>query len=236
MSSFLLPISLSSSLDRIFKIFWWGFPKDKTRNLSLKSWSSICLPKAEGDLVFRLMHEFNMSLISKLGWKLLSNADCLWVNQLQKKYIKYGNFITSLNPSSSSWLWKEIQRIKPFISAWACLKVSRASTSSIWSTNWIPYLPSFRPMPKFPSNRNFQALQRRDLIDTTLSYWKAPAINSLFDPNSAQEILRTCIYTEINPAYLWTPSTFGKFSVSSAYFFIIGSSSNIFSSSIRPQF
>jgi hypothetical protein len=88
MSSFLLPISLSSSLEQIFKIFWWGFHKDKARNLSLKSWSSICLPKEERGLGFCRMHEFNLSLITNLGWKLLSNVDCLWVNQLEKKYIK----------------------------------------------------------------------------------------------------------------------------------------------------
>jgi hypothetical protein len=135
MSSFMLPISLSNSLDRIFKKIWGRPPKDKSRNLSLKSWSSICLPKKVGGLGFRRMHEFNLSLIAKLGWKLLSNADCLWVNQLQKKYIKYGNFISSPNPSSASWLWKGIQRIKPFISTGVCLKVSRISSSSIWSTN-----------------------------------------------------------------------------------------------------
>jgi hypothetical protein len=48
MSTFLLPTSLGSSLDRIFKKFWWGFPKDKSINLSLKSWSSIYLPKEAG--------------------------------------------------------------------------------------------------------------------------------------------------------------------------------------------
>jgi hypothetical protein len=47
MSSFLLPTSICSSLDRAFKKFWWGFPKDKARNLFLKSWNSICLPKKE---------------------------------------------------------------------------------------------------------------------------------------------------------------------------------------------
>ena len=82
MSTFLLPTSLTFTLDRIFKKNWWGFPKDKSRNLSLKSCSSICLPKEDGGLGFRHMHEFNLSLITKLRWKLMSNADCLWVNQL----------------------------------------------------------------------------------------------------------------------------------------------------------
>jgi hypothetical protein len=53
-------------------------------------------------------------------------------------------------------------------------------------------------MPKFPSNRNFQALQIRDLIDPILSRWKDPAIYSLFDSNSAQEILQTRISSKID--------------------------------------
>ena len=146
------------------------------------------------------MHEFNLSLFSKLGWKLLSNSDCLWVNQLKKKYIKYGDFISSPISSSSSWIW------------------------------------FFRPLPKFPSNRNFLALQIRDLIDHTHLSWKALALNSLFDPISVQEILRTRISTEIVPAYIWTPSTSGKFSLSSVYKFITDSSTNVSSFSIRPQF
>ncbi|XP_059461931.1 uncharacterized protein LOC132190922 [Corylus avellana] len=64
MSTFLLPSFLSSSLDKSFKNFWWGFPKDKSKNLSLKSWSSICLPRNAGGLGFRREHEFNLSLIA----------------------------------------------------------------------------------------------------------------------------------------------------------------------------
>jgi hypothetical protein len=85
MSSFLFPDGLCKQLDRAFKIFWWGFPKDKTRNLSLKSWNSLCLPNDQGGLGFRLMKEVNLSLISKLGWKMLSNHNSLWVSLFQQK-------------------------------------------------------------------------------------------------------------------------------------------------------
>jgi hypothetical protein len=103
-------------------------------------------------------------------------------------------------------------------------------------TNWVLSLPSFRPLPKFPSNKNFKALLIRDLIDPTLSSWKALAIKFLFDPISAQAILKTRISMEIVSAYFWTPFTFGKFSVSSAYSFITGSNTNASISPIRPQF
>jgi hypothetical protein len=84
----------------------------------VKLWSSICVPKVAGGLGFRHMHDFNLSLIAKLSWKLLTNANFLWVQQLQKKYIKYGNFISSPNPSSTSWLWKGIQKIKAIYLCW----------------------------------------------------------------------------------------------------------------------
>ena len=173
---------------------------------------------------FRRIHEFNLSLLTKLGWKLLSNTDCLWVSQLQNKYIKYGNFISSPNLTSASLLWKGIQKIKPFISACACLKASRSLSSSIWSSNWVLSIPSFKPSPKFPFSHNFQYLQVRDLIDHS-SHQNASAIHSLFDSVSAQEILRTKIFTALDPSYIWTPSSSGRLSVSSAYKFITASNS-----------
>jgi hypothetical protein len=77
MSTFLLLDKFCNKLDIAFKNFWWGFPDDKTWNLTLKSWASLCLPKDQGGLGFRLMKDVNLSLIAKLGWKLLSNRDSL---------------------------------------------------------------------------------------------------------------------------------------------------------------
>jgi len=54
MSTFLLPKSLCATLDKCFKDFWWGFPKGKTRNLSLKSWRSICIPVILGVWAFEI--------------------------------------------------------------------------------------------------------------------------------------------------------------------------------------
>jgi hypothetical protein len=52
MSSFIFPDILCHRLDSAFKNFLWGFPKGKTRNLTLKSWNSSCLPKDQGGIVF----------------------------------------------------------------------------------------------------------------------------------------------------------------------------------------
>ena len=236
MSSFLLPVSVTSSLDRIFKKFWWGFPKDRSRNLSLKSWSSICLPKHERGLGFKRMHDFNLALIAKLGWKLLSNSKCLWVKQFQSKYIKYGDFLSSPIHSTASWLWKGIQQIKLLIYAGACINVSRTSSSSIWTSNWVPSIPNFKLGPKFPLNKNLSSLQIRDLIDPIQNIWKASSIHALFDSFSTQEILKLQISTDPESTYIWTHSSSGNFSTSSAYTSLTAYASNATSSFFFSHF
>lgn len=77
MSIFLLPKSLCTALDKSSKDFLWGFPKGKFQNLSLKSWRSIYIPRHLGGLGIRNMYDVNLVLVTKLGWKLLSNLDCL---------------------------------------------------------------------------------------------------------------------------------------------------------------
>ena len=97
MSTFLLPKSIYNQLDRVFKKIWWGFPSSKTRNLSLKYWNPICNSKVLGGLGIRRMKDVNLALISKLGWKLLTGSDSLWVSQLSGKYLHSESF---LSPSS----------------------------------------------------------------------------------------------------------------------------------------
>jgi hypothetical protein len=180
------------------------------------------------------MHDFNLALIAKLRWKLLTNTDCLWVHQLLGKYIKYGDFLSSLAPSTASWLWKGIQKIKHIISTGACLRVSWLLSSPIWTSNWIPTIPSFKPHPKFPLNRNFPSLQIMDLINPDSLSWKVSSLHALFDSTSASEILKIRISTDPTPQFIWTPSTSGSFSTSSLYSLITASSPT--SSSVSSPF
>jgi hypothetical protein len=81
MSTFMFPINLCTILDKSLKNFLWGFPPNKTKNLSLKAWDSICLHKDLGGLGIRKMRKVNLALISKLGWKLLCKVNiCGFLN------------------------------------------------------------------------------------------------------------------------------------------------------------
>jgi len=220
MSTFLLPSSLCNILDRRFKDFWWGFPMNKSRNLSLKSWDSICLPRSQGGLGLRKMLSTNLALITKLGWKFL-NSNSLWVQHLHKKYIKYGSFFSTPPTSTASWIWKGIQRCKEYLIAGSCLNISTSSSESIWDTAWVPSLPTYRPSPRSPNSRYLPPLSISDLILPGTRLWNEHLISVLFDPLSADAIRHLPISQTAPMAYLWTPSCSGRFSTSSAYFAIL---------------
>jgi hypothetical protein len=135
MSAFLLLKSICSQLDRVFKKNWRDFPSSKTRNLSLKSWNSICTPKVLSGLGIRRMKDVNLALISKLGWKLLTGSDSLWVSQLSSKYLHSESFLSPFSLSSSSWLWKGIIKSQPIISQGASYRIRRFSSLSIWNSS-----------------------------------------------------------------------------------------------------
>jgi hypothetical protein len=217
MSSFLIPDELCHRLDMAFKNFWWGFPKDKSHNLFLKSWNSICLPKDQGGLGFRLMKDVNISLISKLGWKLLLDHDCLWVSLFKNKYFKYGDLLSSPLPNGS-FIWNGIKTIVPFLKSGACYIPHSLSSLAIWFSPWVPTLPNFRPAPRVESLQANFPLAILDLVSSTTGTWNLPLLEFLFDQASVSEILKIRIRFD-NDSILWSPSLTSVFSTKSAHRF-----------------
>jgi hypothetical protein len=109
------------------------------------------------------MKYVNLSLISKLGWKLLSSHNSLWVSLFQQKYIRYGNFLSS-SLTFGSWIWNGIKATLPIISAKTCFIPHNNSSLPIWSSPWIPIVPFFTPIARLPSIPSNHPLAISDLI------------------------------------------------------------------------
>jgi hypothetical protein len=218
MSSFLLPNDFCHKLDMAFKNFWWCFPKGKSHHLSLKSRNFVSLPKDQGGLSFCLMKDVNISLLSKLGWKLLSDHDCLWVSLFKAKYVKYRNLLTSPLPTSS-FIWNGIKSIEPLLKFGACFIPHFSSSLAVWFSPWVPMLPDFKPAPRVESLLANYTLAVSDLISSSSGTWNLPLLRFLFLPYSVSEILKIKIRSTTE-ALLWTPSSTRVFSTKSTPHFI----------------
>jgi hypothetical protein len=162
------------------------------------------------------MEHHNKALLAKLGWKLLTNADLLWVLATKAKYLRNYDLLQGSNTPSASWIWKGIIKNMDIVSMGACRSFSIFSNFNVWNEPWVPSLPSFKHVPCLPGPI-LPNMVISDLIDSHTKSWKSDFIFHHFDVASATSILNIHILREPSKPWFWASNASGLFSVGSAY-------------------
>lgn len=106
-----------------------------------QSWEKL---KVIGDLGFRDLHSFNLTLLAKLAWRLLTNPDALWTTFLNFIYFPKEKFLSAKCPPQSSWSLKNISRDRELLVKGFRKDVGNRNTTNIWDDRWIPSLSNFK--------------------------------------------------------------------------------------------
>ncbi|XP_012072698.1 uncharacterized protein LOC105634449 [Jatropha curcas] len=75
MSLFLLPIMFCAELERIMTAYWWGKGIANDRGIHWVGWTRTTRHKALGGLGFKHLRAFNLAILGKQGWNLVSRPD-----------------------------------------------------------------------------------------------------------------------------------------------------------------
>lgn len=205
-------------IDRCFKKFWWGFDPQKSLNLSLKSWQSICKPKSVSGLGFRPLYLANQALVCKLAWLVHTGSSYLWVSLCRAKYMHTVLGVSPASRPNSLWLWQGIVKASFFISQAACYLVKNGESIRLWLDPWIPNLEGFLPSPRDPYVDLDISLSVSDLMFFNPRRWNGPLIWQLFDDSSAEAILQLHLsLSNVSDRWIWIPEPKGYFSVKSGY-------------------
>ena len=107
MSCFLLTKKVCKQLTSSMARYWWSSSIDR-RSMHWISWDKLATPKVQGGMGFREFQKFNLALLGKHGWRLLTEPNSLCVRVLKGKYFPYSDFMQAHAPSSASAIWKTI--------------------------------------------------------------------------------------------------------------------------------
>lgn len=77
MSIFLLPNKICKDMERIMSRYWWKSSSKNDKGIHWMSWNRLCIKKSKGGMGFRDMHDFNLSLLGKQGWRLITKPNSL---------------------------------------------------------------------------------------------------------------------------------------------------------------
>ena len=196
MSSFLIPNGICQDLDMAIRRFWWNGGHDKTRFLASRCWEAFCKPKSHGGLCFTLYIDFNKALLTKLGWKIITDDSAFWVKAIRAKYYSVESFWDVAYKSGDSYVWKGILHSRPILQKICFQVVGDGAVIDISSRPWAPWLESRAPRaafnPEIPNliahPLDFQKVSELFLPSTRL--WNTNLLARLFDPLSASTIKR----------------------------------------------
>ncbi|KAL4296014.1 hypothetical protein GQ457_12G013680 [Hibiscus cannabinus] len=107
MSCYLLPRTITDHIVRSMHRYWWS-DNNKDRGCPLIAWDNICSPKAAGGLGFRDLRSFNVALLGKIIWRLLTEPSTLLARVYLAKYFPTGHLLEAKLRDHASFAWKGI--------------------------------------------------------------------------------------------------------------------------------
>ncbi|GAU34899.1 hypothetical protein TSUD_144300 [Trifolium subterraneum] len=76
MSVYLLPETTIKEMERMMNSFWWGGGAHN-KGIRWLAWDRMAYPKALGGMGFRDLHTFNLAMIAKQGWNIMTKPHTL---------------------------------------------------------------------------------------------------------------------------------------------------------------
>lgn len=82
----------------------------KNSKMSYVAWQNVCKPKQEGGLGIRSMQKTNISMLSKLGWRLTHETGSPWTEAVKAKYLTRNRKVWDPCSSNVSYTWRWIKK------------------------------------------------------------------------------------------------------------------------------
>ena len=79
-------------------------------------WDRLCKPKTHGGLGFKKLHQFNIAMLGKEGWRLLTNLNSHVARLFKARYYPKTAFLEASLGSNPSYVWRSILAAQKAIS------------------------------------------------------------------------------------------------------------------------
>ena len=137
MSCCLLPQSLCREICSEMARFWWG-QKEAEQRIHWLKWGKLTEVKADGGLGFRELSEFNLALLAKQLWRLLTRPNLLVSRVMKARYFKGRSIWDTKAASGDSWCWKSLLSAKDLLEEGTRKRIGDGKSINIWLDRWLP--------------------------------------------------------------------------------------------------
>ena len=136
MSCFSLPTRTCNKMRSAIANYWWGSSADNRRMHWMK-WDNLTKPKNKGGMGFRDLRCFNLAMLGKQGWRLLTRADSLCARVLKGRYFHDSDFMQARRKKHASSTWRAILAGREALQTGLVKRVVDGVSTGIWTDKWL---------------------------------------------------------------------------------------------------
>jgi ribonuclease HI len=179
------------------------------------AWWKLCYPKKEGGMGFRDFHSFNLAMLGKQVWRLISDPTSLCARVLGAKYFPDNNVLRAGPKGGCSFTWQSISASIPTFNRGYIWRVGDGEKINIWSDPWIPSSHD-RKVTTLRGNTVYTKVSQ--LLDPLTGQWDEILLRSIFNQLDVNRILRIPLNVHGFEDFIaWSFSKHGMYTVRSAY-------------------
>ncbi|XP_060973673.1 uncharacterized mitochondrial protein AtMg00310-like [Cannabis sativa] len=163
--------------------YWWSSSCKK--GVSWFSWRKLCKYKKSGGMGFRSLHEYNLSLLGKQGWRLLLYQDSLVGPIYKARYFPKCSFLEADLGGNPSFIWRSVFASQKLLRDGARMRIGSGSATEVLNTPWLLSEASPCVVSNHPALVNCKVSQ---LMKPNSRQWDWELIQDLFESRDVELI------------------------------------------------
>lgn len=185
MNLLLIPVEICTTIQRQMNGYWWGNGRD-SKGVRRMSWDKLCMVKEAGGLGFKNLHQFNIAMLAKQGWRFINNSNPLVTSIMKVKYFPNTDFLTAKLGDNPSYMWRSIIVAQEVVQKGCRMSIGTGTDTLVWKIPWLPchengYLTTLMPI-------ELEHIKVCDLLDVQEKKWDDAILKELFNEKDIQLI------------------------------------------------
>ncbi|XP_019182124.1 PREDICTED: uncharacterized protein LOC109177267 [Ipomoea nil] len=215
MSIYFLPVTLCERIERIMNKFWWTNTGNSGGGIRWMAWQRMCSPKSLGGIGFKNLSRFNIALLAKQGWRLLTQPHSLAARLYKARYYPHSGFLEASIGANPSYCWRSILAGQQLLKQGSYKRIGNGRDTNVWNQPWLPNQED--PFIRSPILNNDVNMKVCSLIDSATQDWNTQLVINMFEQRDAELILKIPVATEFDDTWCWRGDIRGLYSVKNGY-------------------
>lgn len=158
----------------------------------------MCQQKNLGGMEFRRIKDFNIAMLGKSGWIVMTRPQTFIAKLLKARYFPNYKFREANLGRNPSYVWHSILTAKDLILAGSVLKVGKRDDITVWTEPWIP--ETYNKIITTPVIPGLENIKVCSLFREDQREWDCDIIRDIFNTNDVDRISIIPFSNDLNAA------------------------------------